>query len=514
MINNQVPSSENNKRIAKNTLILYFRTLITMIVTLYTSRVVLTSLGFVDYGLYNVVAGVIMMFRFINDAMGTATSRFMSFELGRNDTNNLSNVFCTSFNIHAGLAIIIVVFSEIIGLYIINNVLTIPQERLFACNIIYQYVVVMTVLSITQVPLNAMIISHERMNVYAYIGVADASLRLVVAYLISISTFDKLITLGTLNFIVSIGMYLFYHLYNKKTFEAYNIGFRIDKKIFKEMTGFSIWNLLGSLANMLKNQGINILINIFFGPIVNAANAIAYQVNSAIVNFSNNFTTAMNPQIIKSYAANENVQMKNLIFRGSKFSFFLLMIISIPILFETDIVLKIWLKNVPQYATDLTRLVILVALIESFVIPISVGVQATGIIKYYQICITSIYIISFPLTYVFYKLGSSPTAALQILIVLAIINIPVRLYFLEKYVNIPIKEFFHNVLFVSISVFLACIILPFLLHHFLHPGLFRLFLVVFFSIFSSIFFIYLLGLTKQEKQKINFKRILTKKLLK
>jgi O-antigen/teichoic acid export membrane protein len=484
-----------------------------MIVTLYTSRVVLSALGFVDYGLYNVVAGSIAIFSFINNAMGTATSRFMSFELGRNP-NNLSIIFCTSFNIHAGIAIIIVVFSEIFGLYIVNNVLTIPPERLFACNVIYQYVVVMAVLSITQVPLNAMIMSHERMNVYAYIGVVEAVLKLAVAYLISISTFDKLITLGTLNLIVSSGIYLFYHIYSKRTFNAYNIGFRIDKKVFKEMTGFSIWNLLGSLANMLKNQGINILINIFFGPIVNAANAIGYQVNSAIVNFSNNFTTAINPQIIKSYAANDKVQMKNLIFRGSKFSFFLLMIVIIPILFETDIILKLWLKDVPQYANELTKLVLVVALIESFVIPISVGVQATGIIKYYQICITTIYILSFPITYVLYKSGASPTAALQILIVLALINIPVRLYFLEKYANIPSNEFFSNVLLVSVIVFLANIILPLFLYHFLHSGLFRLFLVIFSSIFSSIFFIYTLGLTKQEKQEINLKRVITRKLLK
>ena len=508
-----MPNSANNKRIARNTLMLYFRTLLTMIVTLYTSRVVLSALGFVDYGLYNVVAGSIAIFSFINNAMGTATSRFMSFELGRKDTNNLSKVFCTSFNIHAGLAIIIVVFSEIIGLYIVNNVLTIPPERLFACNVIYQYVVVITVLSITQVPLNAMIMSHERMNVYAYTGIVEAVFKLAVAYLISISTFDKLITLGTLNLIISGGMYLFYHIYCNRTFDAYNIGFRIDKKVFKEMTGFSIWNLLGSLANMLKNQGINILINLFFGPIVNTANAIAYQVNSAIVNFSNNFTTAINPQIIKSYAANEKVQMKNLIFRGSKFSFFLLMIVITPILFETDIILKLWLNHVPQYATELTRLVLLVALIESFVIPISVGVQATGIIKYYQICISTIYILSFPITYVLYQSGASPTAALKILIILALINIPVRLYFLEKYVNISINEFFSNVLFVSVFVFLASIILPLFFYHFLDSGLFRLFLVIFSSIFSSIFFIYTLGLTKQEKQKINIKRILTKKML-
>lgn len=481
-----------------------------MIVSLYTSRVILSALGFVDFGLYSVVAGVIALFSFINNAMGTASSRFMSFELGVNDSESIKKIFSTSFNIHTGLAIVIVIICESIGLYILNYVLIIPEDRLFACNVIYQFVVVSTVLSFTQVSMNALIMSYERMNVYAYIGIMEALLKLFVAYMISISTFDKLITLGGLNLIVSIVMYLFYHIYCNRTFDAYNISFTIDKKVFKKMAVFSIWNLLGSSANMLKNQGINMLINIFFGPIVNTANAIAYQVNSVIVNFSSNLTTAMNPQIIKLYAADEMVQMKNLIFRGSKFSFYLLMITTIPILLETNTIMKLWLNDVPQYTVELTKLVLLVALIESFVIPISVGVQATGKIKYYQICITSIYLLSFPITYIFFKFGAYPTVALQILIVLAVLNIFVRLFFLKKYVNISIVEFFCKVLLVSFVVFIASIILPLLFCHFLKEGLFRLFVIVFSSLFSSILFIYLLGLTKQEKQKLNIKRVLSK----
>lgn len=315
-------TSENNKRIAKNTLFLYFRTMLTMFISLFTSRIIINSLGIVDYGLYNVVAGVISMFSFLNGSLGAATSRFLTYELGVKNTEKIRRVFYTAFDIHLGLAIIVVLFCETIGLWIVNNTLTIPADRLFACNVIYQYVVLTGVLSITQVPLNAMIISHERMNIYAYLGISDAILKLCVAYLIVISPLDKLITLGTLHLFISIGMYLFYHIYCKRNFSEYCINLKVDKQLFKQMIGYSTWSLLGSSASMLKNQGVNILINIFFGPTVNAANAIAYQVNHAITSFSQNFTVALNPQIIKTYAANEKEQIKNLIFRGGKISFF------------------------------------------------------------------------------------------------------------------------------------------------------------------------------------------------
>jgi O-antigen/teichoic acid export membrane protein len=492
--------SENNKRIAKNTLFLYFRTMLTMIVSLYTSRVILNTLGIVDYGLNNVVAGVITLFSFLNGALGASTSRFLTFELGRNDTEKLKNVFRTAFNIHAALAVIIVIFCETAGLWIVNHVLVIPPERLFACNIIYQYVVVSALLSITQVPLNASIIAHERMNVYAYLGISDAVLKLAVAYLITVSTFDKLITLGALNLCVSFGMYLFYHIYCKKHFSEYNFRLKTDKKLNREMIGFSTWSLLGQLQVMLKNQGINILINIFFGPAVNAANAIAYQVNHAITNFSNNFTTAMQPQIIKSYAANEREQMKALVFRAGKFSFFLLMILSIPACLEIDIILKLWLKNVPEYASVLTRLIIILTLIDAYTFSTYTPVYAVGKLKNYQLTLTCIYLLNLPLAYVCYMFGASPSAALIISIILNIICMPARLYFLKKSVNIGIIEYFKNVILINVFVLVPSTILPIFVYLYLPYGFGRLLLVSITSVISSVIFIYLLGLKKNERQ--------------
>jgi O-antigen/teichoic acid export membrane protein len=493
---------ENNRRIAKNTIFLYFRTLLTMIVSLFTSRVILNTLGVVDYGLNNVIAGVITLFSFLNSALGVSTSRFLTFELGRNDRDRLKNVFRTAFNIHAALAIIVVVFCETAGLWIVNHVLVIPPERLFACNVIYQYVVVSALLSITQVPMNAQIIAHERMGVYAYTGIADAVLKLAVVYVITVSTFDKLVTLGMFNLCVSFGMYAFYHIYCKRHFVEYNFGLKTDRKLFREMIGFSAWSLLGQLQHVLKTQGINILINIFFGPIVNAANAIAYQVNTAITSFSNNFTTAMQPQIIKSYATNEKEQMKSLVFRAGKFSFFLLMIFCIPAYLEIDIILKLWLKNVPEYASILTRLIICIILVDAYVFSTYTPVYAVGILKNYQLSLTCIYFLNLPMTYICYKFGASPSAALIISAITNIICIPVRLYFLKKSVQIGIREYFKNVILINILVFVPSAIFPLSIHLYLPYGFGRFVLVGVTSIISSVIFIYLLGLSKNEKKQI------------
>jgi O-antigen/teichoic acid export membrane protein len=493
---------ENNKRIAKNTLILYFRTILTILVSLYTSRVILNSLGLVDYGLNNVMAGVITLFSFLNGALGASTSRFLTFELGRNDVTKLKNVFRTAFNIHVVLAVIVVIFCETAGLWIVNHVLVIPPERLFACNIIYQYVIISAMLNITQVPLNALIIAHERMNVYAYLSVSDAILKLVAAYLITVSTFDKLITLGTLNLCVSFGMYLFYHFYCKKHFTEYNIGKKADKKLLREMAGYSIWSLLGSVAVMLKNQGVNILMNIFFGPIVNAANTIAYQVNNAITNFSNNLTMALNPQIIKTYAANEKAQMKNLIFKGGRFSFFLLMVFSIPIFMETDIILKLWLRVVPEYANILTRLVIVLSLVECFIYTLGTSIQATGKIKYYQIIVSGTILLNFPVTYLLYKIGGEPWTALVVSIILSIITVFARLILTKVYLNISIGEYLKKVLLVSGTVLIASILFPLTVYLYFNQGFIRLIAVVVISLISSVTSIYLFGLQQSEKYKI------------
>lgn len=491
--------SNNNKRIVKNTLFLYFRMMLTMLVSLFTSRVILNTLGIVDYGLNNVIAGVITLFAFVNGALGAASSRFLTFELAGGNKERLKKIFSTSFNIHFCMGIIIVLFCETIGLWLVNNILNIPPERLFACNVIYQFVIISAFLTTTQVPLYAIVISYERMSVYAYLGISDAILKLCIAYFITISTFDKLITLGVLNLIVVIGVYIFIHIYCKHNFSEYTIAVSREKKLYKEMIGYSAWSLLGSSAGMLKNQGVNILMNIFFGPVVNAANAIAYQVNNALINFSNNFTTALNPQIIKSYANKDYDRMKRLVFRGGKFSFFLLMILSIPILLETKMILHLWLKSVPEYTVILTRLVVLLTLVESFTYTLGVVIQATGKIRNYQILVSGLILLNFPLSYLFYKLGGEPSSALITSITLSVIAVFIRIFIVKRIIKMTVKEYIKEVLFTSIITLITSILIPLVCHLKMHESIERLILILISSTISSLVFIYLLGMNKEER---------------
>ncbi len=491
-----------NKKIAKNTMFLYIRMLFSMLIALYTSRIILNTLGFVDYGLYNVIVGVITLFTFLNGALGTSTSRFLTFELGKNDTRRLQQVFNSSFYIHLGIALIIVLIAETIGLWIVNHQLTIPEDRLYACNIVYQFVIITAALSIIQVPLTAMIISHERIKVYAIVGVFDTILKLCIAISLAYFSYDKLIVFSFFQMLISISIYIFYYTYSKKKFQGIRIDLKFNKGVCREMLGYSMWNLLGSSAVMLKEQGINILINIFFGPAVNAANAIAYQVNQAVSNFSSNFIIAINPQIIKSYANEEREKAKELIFRGGRFSFFLLMIIFIPILLETETILQIWLKNAPEYSNILTRLVIILALIECFIYTIGSAIQAVGRIKYYQIVISGTLLLNFPLSYIAYKQGANPEIALVISIILSFITVYIRLFFLKRYLGISVKEYLNEVILNALLVLFASLFIPFLFHQFMNSGFIRLLAVTATSVLSSIIFIYLIGLRNNEKKLV------------
>lgn len=473
-----------------------------MFVSLFTSRVILNSLGVVDYGLNNVIAGVTGLFTFLNGSLSASTSRFLTFELGTGNSADLRKVFQTALNIHSGFAVVVIILCETAGLWIVNHVLNIPEDRLFACNVIYQYVIITAILSVTQVPLNAMIISHERMNVYAYLGISDAVLKLGIAYIIFISPYDKLITLGSLHLLISVGMYLFYHIYCKRHFSEYSFSIKTDKPTFKKMIGFSTWSLLGSSATMLKNQGINILINIFFGPVVNAANAIAYQVNHAITSFSQNFTVALNPQIIKSYAAGERGQMKQLIFRGGKFSFFLFLFFFIPVFLETEYILTLWLSNVPEYTINFVRLILVLSLIESFSFTIGTALKATGNIKYVQIVVSFIILLNFPLTFLFYNLGYAPSITLIISSILSLAALLSRLHFLKMYLDIQIIEYMQKVFLPCFLV--SCFSFGFvIIGHILIPsGLIKLIIIFISSIIFNTAFVFIWGLTNHERAVI------------
>ena len=480
---------------------LYCRMLLIMLVSLYTGRVTLKALGITDYGLYNVIAGSIVVFSFINNSLATATTRFISFQLGGKDITNIKNVFSTSIHIHLFISFVVLILSELVGIWGVNNLLNIPADRLFACNIVFQIVVFSAITSILQSPFGALIISNERMNIYAYMGIVDAFCKLAIAVFITITTYDKLIVFSILQFIAAAGMFLFYYCYCKRKFSSiFCISRKSDYGLIKEMLTFSSWSLLGSTAIMLKNQGVNILINIFFGPAINAANGIAHQVNSAVFQFCSNFTTAINPQIIKGYAANDKKRMLNLVIKGGKFSFFLLMFLSIPIILETNYLLTLWLGEFPDYTITFTRLVLFLTLVECFNYSIGCAIQATGVIRTYQIVISGINLFVFPLSYILYKMEAPPQTALVVSISISFFLLFVRLYFIRHLLGFSPLIFCKEVYGKSFLVLAVCLPVPYLVSTNLDESLFRLFITTATVFIVTLLVISQIGLSIDERR--------------
>lgn len=494
---------ENNKRIAKNTLFLYFRMILIMGAALFTSRVLLKSLGTVDYGLNNVIAGTVVLFSFLNNSLAAATSRFITFELGKNNIDNVQKVFKTALLIHGVLALCVLLIGETVGFWLVNNVLSIPIERLQACNVVFQMVILSAICTIIQVPFNALIISHERMNIYAYIGIADALSKLLIAFAIMYSPHDRLILLSILQMIWTFGLLLFYVYYCRNQFvTVFVISVRYEKKYIKSMLSYTSWSMIGSLATMLKNQGINILMNIFFGSVVNAANAIAYQVNHAVMNFTNNFTMAMNPQIIKSYASGEKEAMKKLVERGGKFSFFLLLYLCLPIMFETKFLLTVWLGEYPDYTITFTHLVLILTMTETFIYTMSSAVQATGRIKIYQLVISGITLLNFPISFILFKLGMPPFAALTVSIGVSTITLFCRLYFLKSLLNIQPWDYIKNVFLRCLIVALLALPVPYIIASTIPDCLTRLIIITFAIFTINSILVLALGMDKGERNYI------------
>ncbi len=496
-------TSENNKRIAKNTGMLYIRMLLTMFISLYTSRIVLKILGVEDFGIYNVVGGVVSMFVFLQGALGAATSRFLAFELGKKDIPQLKKVFRSAFTIHVVFALVILLFLETVGLWFLNNKLVIPAERLYAANWIYQFSIFSSIVSVIQIPLTASIIAHERMNIYAWLGIFDVVMKLAIVLLLDYSGFDKLITYGFLLAVISSLLFLIYHLYCTKKFTEYILQFIFKKELLKEMLCYSGWSFIGSFATIMKLQGINILLNIFFGPGVNAARGIAYQVNNAVNSFTQNFTTAINPQIIKNYANGEIDAMMNLLFRGTIFSYFLLLFLGLPIILEAEFILDLWLVDVPEYAVIFTRLVIINALIESFTYVMGAAIQATGNIRFHQVVVGAFLLLNLPASYLILKADYPPQSTLVVSIILALLTLILRVIIIKRQIpQLPLKKFIQGVFGVAGLITLLSTPLPAYLAHHLPQGLNRFLIVVSLSLFSVVIVIWFLGINQTERRFI------------
>lgn len=439
-------NSSNNNRIAKNALMLYFRMFIMMAIGLYTSRVVLNTLGVEDYGIYSVVGGVISMFAFLTGAMSASSQRYITFALGRGDEKELSNIFCTSNNIHAILSLIIVVLGETVGLWLLTNKMVIPADRVTAAMWVYQISIATAVVNIMSTPYNALIIAHEKMNAFAYISIIEAILKLAIVYLLLLDTFNRLILYTVLYFVVQVIIRFVYSNYSLRHFPESKLRLYFNKKQICEMLSFAGWNMWGGLASVLFTQGVNILLNMFFGPVVNAARGIAVTVQSAVVQFTTNFQSALNPQLTKSYAQGDMAYMHSLIYRSTKFTFYLLLLLCLPILIETDTILVIWLKTVPDNTVIFVQLMLCISVIDAISNPLMVSAAATGRVKLYQSIVGGILLLIVPFSYIALKLGAPAYGVFIVHICVAMLAFVARIFILRPMVSLSLKAYFSKAL--------------------------------------------------------------------
>jgi len=495
-------SSADNKRIAKNTLMLYLRMLLTMAVSLYTVRVVLNTLGVVDYGLYNVVGGIVTMFAFLSGTMASASQRFFAFELGTNNIIKLKRIFSTNLLIYFILAAIILILAETIGLWFLNEKMTIPEERMEAARWVYQFSILSFIVTILNIPYNSIIIARENMQIFAYVSILDALLKLGIVYLLAIFMVDKLKLYAILTFVVTLFVTSVYRYICKYKYEESRFVFIFDKTLFKTILSYSGWNLLGAAAGVANNQGINILLNIFFGPIINASRAIAYQVNSAITVFTSNFYTAVNPQIIKSYAINNKNRMFSLVFASSKFAFFMMLFLSLPIFIEMKFMLSLWLSQVNDHMILFTRLIIIFSLINVWESPLTQVSRATGKIMTYQITVGSFALITLPVSYFLFKQGYPNYSAFIVSIVIYFLATFIRLQVIRNLVQFPVKEYINRVMLTNIYISVLAAIFPTVIYYYFPYGVIRFLLTSFVSIFSVFCAVFFFGLNKNEKHMI------------
>lgn len=492
----------NNKRIAKNTLFLYFRTILIMLVTLYTSRVVLNTLGIEDYGVYNAVGGVVTMFAVISGALSNAISRYITYGIGKGDKEHLKVIFCTSINIQIIISLIVFVLCEVIGLWFLNTKMNIPIDRLTAATWVLHCSLLTFVVNLISVPYNACIIAHEHMNAYAYISIFDAILKLMVAYLLIISPVDKLIAYSVLLLLASFGIRLLYVFYCGHHFRECKYKMVYDRKLFREMLGFAGWNFLTNGASVLNSHGVSILINVFWGVIANSARGIASQIEAATYQFVNSFTTAVNPQIIKSYAQGDKQRMFYLICKGAKFSYLLLLVFAVPIYMEVDKVLELWLINVPEDASLFVKLSLLGALITVLGNTGYTACMATGDIKQYSIWITSVGSLAFFLTWIAYKCGASVEASYVIYIFVYMAVQVVRLLIMRGLFLFPIGMYMREVILRIFFTTILAPVIPWLIVYFMPSSFLRVLLTFFASVVWSSICIYICALTKGERVTI------------
>lgn len=498
----EISFSSNSKRIAKNTVLLYFRQILIMLVSLYTVRVVLNVLGAEDYGIYNVVAGVVTMFSFLSGAMATASQRYFSFNLGKNDTEQLLTTFSVTLQIYIILAVVVFVLAETVGLFFVNHKLVIPSERMVAANWIFQLAIFSFLLTLITTPYMACVIAHENMNVYAYISLVEVALKLGIVFLLKILPYDKLIIYGILLCVVVFINTAIYRLFCHTHYEECKFRFIKNLSLFKEIISYSSWNLLGASVGVVKNQIINIVLNIYFGAVVNAARGIAAQVSYAVSSFANNFCTAMKPQIIKKYAMEQKNECFEFVIRGCKFSYFLIYIFVLPLFFVADLILQLWLKNPPEYSVIFTRLVLIDVVLESFNTLIMVLIHASGKIKLYQFLVASIQLLNLPVSFIILRFGGDAYSVFIVSIVLSLIATIVRIIIAKYKTGFPILLFLKKTILPIFFVTFISTMISILLNKSFDNSFIQSLIFCILCVLIIFICIFLIGLSKDEKKMI------------
>ena len=489
----------NTNRIAKNTIALYFRMAVMMLIGLYTSRVILNVLGVEDYGTYNVVGGVVSMFSLLTSSMSSSISRFLTFELGRGDKDHLKRVFSTSLNVQFIMAAIILVATEIVGVWFLNYKMNIPEGRMEAANWVMQCSILTFVVGLLMSPYNASIISHERMSIYAYVSIWDAVMKLVIVFALYISPFDKLKSYAVLLLCVSLMTTCIYWIYCKKHFEECKYQRILDKKLLKEITGYAGWGVVGDGAWILNTQGVNILINLFFGVTLNAARGIATTVDNMVQQFVRNFMVALNPQITKSYAAGDYEYMHKLIFFGSKYSFFLMLFFMIPICLETKLLLTLWLKIVPDYAVVFSQLSLMASMCMMLSNTLTTAIAATGKISNYQLVVGMMSLSIFPMTWIAFKIGMSPVSCYVIYLIVFFLMIFAKIKLVKDRINMSGIAYVRNVLMKALSVTILAIIIPLSICLIQEDSVLRLIEICLISAFCTLVSVYFVGMSAFER---------------
>lgn len=498
-------SQINNKRIAKNTLMLYSRTVISLVISLFTSRVTLELLGVDNFGINSAVAGVIAMFSVVSGSLSGAISRFITYELGRGDAAKLKRIFSTALNIQLLIGVVILLLGETVGVWFLNTHMNIPDGRMVAANWVLQCAMFSFFIGLTQTPYTACIIGHERMSVYAWFSIAETVLRLVIVYMLYIIPYDKLITLSVLGLMVSILLRVLQRVYCAHHFEECRYSFVLDKGLLKEMTGFAGWTFLTHTAWIFNTQGITILINIFFGVALNAARGLAASIEGVIKKFCNDFMMAMRPQITKSYAAGEIAAMNNLICTGTRLSYFMMLIMSLPLIFEAHALIYLWLGKVPAYTVTFFRLSMVSSLITMLGHAGYTACMATGNIKWYTIIMTSVGFLVFPITWVAFKLGAPVEMAYYAFIFIYAVLEMVRLLLMRHLWGFPIMRFVKEVVLPILMVTFLSFLVPYLIYTHMTHGMVKSVVVVLSCLAWSVPIVYFVGMNAHERTVVKGK---------